>query len=181
MVTSVSISLRSINPVAALTRLRNGALAEHEPSLALMTAAAREAHAIARRHGVAIPRQDWRARLQTVCRATAPNVNSMLADVLQGRRTEIDAINGAVVRLAAAHKTPVVVNRTLWSLIDQSVQRVELKDKSGERMGHRVVQFARHAQPLARGGQLFAHLGLFCQEQVRLLQAFLFGAVQVCQ
>ena len=41
----------------------------------------------------------------------------MLADVLQGRRTEIDAINGAVVRLAAAHKTPVVVNRTLWSLI----------------------------------------------------------------
>ena len=45
----------AINPVAALTRLRNGALAEHEPSLALMTAAAREAHAIARRHGVAIP------------------------------------------------------------------------------------------------------------------------------
>jgi len=32
-----------VNPVAALTRLHNGELAEHEPSLQLMTAAAREA------------------------------------------------------------------------------------------------------------------------------------------
>jgi len=107
----------AINPVAALTRLRNGALAEHEPSLTLMTAAAREAQQIGRKHGVAIPRQDWHARLQTACAATAPNVNSMLADVLHARRTEIDAINGAIVRIAEQHGLAATVNRTLCCLI----------------------------------------------------------------
>lgn len=107
----------AINPVAALTRLRNGALAEHDPSLRLMTAAAREAHTVARRHGVRLPRQDWRARLDTVCHATAPNVNSMLADVLKGRRTEVDAINGAIVRIAEQYGLTTPVNRTLWCLV----------------------------------------------------------------
>jgi 2-dehydropantoate 2-reductase len=107
----------AINPAAALTRLRNGALAEHEPSLKLMTAAAREASAIARAHGISIPEQDWRARLLTICQATAPNVNSMLADILHQRRTEIDAINGAIVRIAEQHDLPASVNRTLWCLI----------------------------------------------------------------
>jgi len=107
----------AINPVAALTRLRNGALAEHEPSLTLMTAAAREAEAIGRKHGVNLPRQDWRARLQVACAATAPNVNSMLADVLHARRTEIDALNAAVVRIAEQHKMRATVNRSLVCLI----------------------------------------------------------------
>ncbi len=107
----------AINPIAALTRLRNGRLAEHEPSLKLMTAAAREAFGIARHHGIHLDDQDWRARLLTVCQATAPNVNSMLADILRRRRTEIDAINGAIVRIAELHHLPAPVNRTLWYLI----------------------------------------------------------------
>jgi len=107
----------AINPAAALTRLRNGALAEHEPSLKLMTAAAREAEGIGRKHGVKLPEVDWRARLQTACAATAPNVNSMLADVLHARRTEIDALNGAVVRIAESHRLPTPVNRALWYLV----------------------------------------------------------------
>lgn len=108
----------AINPVAALTRLRNGALAEHEPSLRLMTAAAREAAQIARKHGINIPVGDWRARLQTVCQATAPNVNSMLADVLHARQTEIHAINGAIVGIAEQHGMPSPVNQTLLCLVN---------------------------------------------------------------
>lgn len=107
----------AINPVAALTRLRNGQLAEHEPSLKVMTAAAREAYTTARKHGVKLVRQDWRARLQTVCQATAPNINSMLQDVLHHRRTEIDALNGAITRIAEQHKQSITVNRTLWYLV----------------------------------------------------------------
>lgn len=107
----------AINPPAALTRLRNGALAAHEPSLKLMTAAAREAFRIARTHGVRVEGQDWRARLQTVCQATETNVNSMLQDVLHARRTEIEAINGAIVRIAEQHDTPAPINRSLWYLL----------------------------------------------------------------
>lgn len=110
----------AINPVAALTRLRNGALTLHEPTLKLMTAAAREAAMVARKQGVRIARQDWRARLLTVCQATASNVNSMLADVLHARRTEIDAINGAIVRTAELHGLQTPINRTLWYLIAAS-------------------------------------------------------------
>ncbi len=107
----------AINPVAALTRLHNGQLAEHEPALKVMTAAAREAYTVARRHGVKLLRQDWRARLVTVCQYTGPNINSMLQDVLHARRTEIDALNGAITRIAEVEKVPVTVNRTLWYLI----------------------------------------------------------------
>ncbi len=113
----------AINPVAALTRLRNGPLAEQESSLALMTAAAREAAHVARAHGITIEEQDWRARLHALCAATAPNINSMLRDVLGQRRTEIDAINGAIVRTAELHGLATPVNRTLWYLIGTIEQR----------------------------------------------------------
>lgn len=108
----------AINPVGALTRLRNGELAEHEPSLKLMTAVARESDAIARRHGIELMDCDWPARLHAVCQATSQNRNSMLQDVLQGRRTEIDAINGAITRTAEQHKLTAPINRTLWYLIN---------------------------------------------------------------
>jgi len=108
----------AINPIAALTRLRNGALVEHEPALRLMTAAAREAYSIARKHGINVARQDWRARLLTICQATAPNINSMLQDVLHARRTEIDALNGAITRIAEQHKVQATVNRSLWYLVN---------------------------------------------------------------
>lgn len=107
----------AINPVAALTHLRNGALVEHEPSLALMTAAAREAARIATRHGVRLTVKDWKARLLTICRATSMNINSMLQDVLRQRPTEVDAINGAIVRTAERNRMQAPVNRSLWYLL----------------------------------------------------------------
>jgi 2-dehydropantoate 2-reductase len=124
---SKAILNAALNPVAALTRLRNGELAEHEESLALMTAAAREAHAIARKHGIAVPATDWRTRLTAVCRATAANTNSMLADLRHGRRTEIDAINGAIVRIADLHNRTAPVNRTLWYLVKTAEMQLDTR------------------------------------------------------
>ena len=118
----------AINPVAALTRLRNGELVTHEHSLGLMVAAAREAYQVARRHGVELPEQDWRTRLLTVCQATSDNINSMLRDVLLARPTEIAALNGAIVRLGDQHAHPAPINRTLWYLVST------LEKTYGERM-----------------------------------------------
>jgi 2-dehydropantoate 2-reductase len=100
--------------------------------LKLMTAAAREAEGIGRKHGINLPEVDWRARLQTACAATAPNVNSMLADVLHSRRTEIDAINGAVVRIAEGRRLPATVNRTLWYLVKTIEEGYGKRVASGE-------------------------------------------------
>ncbi len=107
----------AINPVGALTRLRNGELASNDDTLKMMTAAAREAANIALKHGIKLPETDWRARLLTVCQATANNRNSMLQDVLNNRRTEIDAINGAIVRIADQHRLKAPINRSLWYLL----------------------------------------------------------------
>jgi len=41
----------------------------------------------------------------------------MLQDVRRGARTEIDAINGAVVRMAEVAGVQAPVNRLLWQLV----------------------------------------------------------------
>jgi 2-dehydropantoate 2-reductase len=56
-----------------------------------------------------------------VCEATAGNTASMLQDVLNKKRTEIDSINGAIVREGAALGIPTPVNSTLTSLV-QAIQ-----------------------------------------------------------
>ena len=52
-----------------------------------------------------------------VAAATATNRSSMLQDILHGRVTEIDAINGALVREGLRLAVPTPVNRTLTLLI----------------------------------------------------------------
>ena len=51
----------------------------------------------------------------------------MLQDVLHARRTEIDALNGAITRLAEQYKVPASVNRTLWYLV-QTIEQSYRKE-----------------------------------------------------
>ena len=62
-------------------------------------------------------REDAAEHVLAVARATAANRSSMGQDVDHGRRTEIDAINGAVVRQAESAGIPVPVNRALTALV----------------------------------------------------------------
>jgi 2-dehydropantoate 2-reductase len=41
--------------------------------------------------------EDEVVEVERVCKATAENVSSMLQDVREGRRTEVDSITGVVV------------------------------------------------------------------------------------
>jgi len=50
---------------------------------------------------------------------TAKHESSTLQDLRAGRRTEIDALNGAVVKLAEAHGIDVPVNRRLVTMIHE--------------------------------------------------------------
>ena len=47
------------------------------------------------------------------------NLSSMQQDLLQGRRTEIDFLNGAVVRLGETFGIPCPVNQALTTIIRQ--------------------------------------------------------------
>lgn len=102
-----------INPVAAITRLRNGDLISVAEAAALVRAAVAEAAAVAAARGLPVAPARAAASLREVCRATAKNVNSMLQDVLHHRRTEIEAINGAIVAAAERVGTAAPVNEFL--------------------------------------------------------------------
>jgi len=107
----------AINPLTALLRVKNGELLENPSARALMGNLARETAEVAKALGVALPFPGPELAAEEVAQRTAENQSSMLQDVLRGAPTEIDAINGAVVRLAEEKNIQVPVNRTVWSLV----------------------------------------------------------------
>jgi 2-dehydropantoate 2-reductase len=106
----------AINPLTALLRVPNGALPDLPEAWDLALAAAREAMAVAAASGITLT-MDPETRLRQVCTATAANRSSMLQDVLAGRPTEIEALNGQVVARGATLKVPTPVNHVLTQLI----------------------------------------------------------------
>jgi 2-dehydropantoate 2-reductase len=106
-----------INALTGILRVPNGLLAEVEPATALMATAVDEAVQVARAKGVTLPYDDPQERVKAVAIATGPNRSSMLSDVLRGVPTEIDVINGAIVREGASLGIQTPINQTLVWLI----------------------------------------------------------------
>jgi len=93
----------AINPVTAILGVPNGTLAELEPLRRLVAALAQEGGSIARRCGVEVP-PDLPERAVALCQMTASNRSSMLQDVERGNETELESINGVLLREAATHR-----------------------------------------------------------------------------
>ncbi len=119
-----------INPVTALTRRPNGAVVEDPNLWRVASAAAAEAAMVAEAegHGFGGPGAAVEA-LRRVARATAGNISSMLQDVLACRRTEVEAINGEIVRRAERHGVDTPVNTILYRL----VKGLEAREECGTR------------------------------------------------
>jgi 2-dehydropantoate 2-reductase len=106
-----------LNTLTAILRLRVGDLYAHPEGRRLCETVALEVAAVARAEGVPLPDETALAHLQEVATAAARHQPSMLVDVLRGRRTEIECLSGAVVRLAAKHGLPVPANAMIAGLI----------------------------------------------------------------
>lgn len=105
-----------INAVTALCGIDNGMVAALAPARRLCEAAVSEAVAVARAEGIDLS-EDMTERVLAVAEATASNRSSMRQDVEGRRPTEIEAINGAVVRRAQKHGLGAPVNWTLMQLV----------------------------------------------------------------
>ncbi len=107
----------AINPLTALLGVPNGELATQDETRRIMRQVVEEAQAVAEAEGVMLDAQTLYESVLTVCRKTAPNRSSMLMDVLNERRTEIDAINGAVTLRGEAQAIRTPTNELLWKLV----------------------------------------------------------------
>jgi 2-dehydropantoate 2-reductase len=107
----------AINPLTAITKLKNGELLEYNEIRRLLNMTAVEAAHVAAAREVSLPYDDAPSVVEAVCRATSSNVSSMLQDVLRQKRTEIDAINGAIVDEAGKAEIEAPVNETLTYLV----------------------------------------------------------------
>ncbi len=107
----------SINPLAALAGAPNGRLVKDKGLAGLLESVCREATAVARAAGIALDADEMVRRTRLVARRTAANRPSMLQDLDHGRRTEIDAITGAVLRAADRAGRDAPLARALYALV----------------------------------------------------------------
>lgn len=116
-----------INALTAITRLNNGRLIEFEGTREILKDAVTEAVKVAKRKRIKLIYDDPLSKVESVCEATATNVSSMLQDILRQKRTEIDFINGVIVRQGKSLGIATPVNEILVNLVKTIEQSYKLR------------------------------------------------------
>jgi 2-dehydropantoate 2-reductase len=106
----------STNPVGALTLLHHGAATRFEPTGQLFNDLIAEGEAVAGKLGIVL-HGDPRQLVQKGASAPGRHRASMLQDILAKRQTEVDFMNGAIVKSGERLGVPTPLNRALWELI----------------------------------------------------------------
>jgi 2-dehydropantoate 2-reductase len=116
-----------INPITAMTGTDVGGIADDRLN-PLKQLVVDECLAVARAEGIVLD-GDFLTIITTVFGASR-NIASMRQDLIKGRPTEIDYMNGAVVRLGAQHGIGCPVNSALTTII-RALERKSLKSEVG--------------------------------------------------
>lgn len=103
------------NPVGALTGLHHGAATFFPPTGELFEALIVEGEAVA--HALGIQPHDPREMVRAGANAPGKHKSSMLQDVEARRQTEVEFMNGAIVREGERAGVPTPLNRAVWQLI----------------------------------------------------------------
>lgn len=106
----------STNPVGALTQLHHGGATRFPNTGQLFEDLIAEGEAVARALGITL-HGDPRNMVQKGANAPGKHRASMLQDVLAKRQTEVDFMNGAIVRWGEQAGVPTPLNRALWQLV----------------------------------------------------------------
>ena len=107
----------AMNATCALTGASGESVLTSPAAYEWVGLVAEETAEVARALGVSLPYADPAARVRQHCRDVGRSRPSMLQDFEHGRPTEIDAINGAVVREGARLGVPTPYNQALLLLV----------------------------------------------------------------
>lgn len=104
------------NPVGALTLLHHGAATRFPATAQLFNDLIVEGEVVAKALGIEL-HGDPRALVQKGASAPGKHRASMLQDVLAKRPTEVDFMNGAIVKWGEETGIPTPLNKAVWELI----------------------------------------------------------------
>ena len=110
------------NGLSAITQMPYGRIVAAEGLVDVIADIVSECLAVATADGIRVP-EDIRAAVAGIAQSMATQKSSTAYDVARGRRSEIDYINGYVVRRASTHGIPTPVNRTILALVRLLEQR----------------------------------------------------------
>ena len=118
----------ALNPLAALLRVPYGELGKNQETRAIMKEIVTEIYQIAAWRSIALPQKSaeeyFDHLIDQLIPATASHHASMLQDLQKGRRTEIDALNGAISQMAAAQGLAAPNNCLITRLIHFCESRI---------------------------------------------------------
>lgn len=106
-----------INPLTAIWRIKNGELLLSEQRLDVMRQLYDEVIEVYEAAGIEVS-SSWWEDILAVCRATANNTSSMLADILQSKMTESQWINGSIIKMGQDHHISTPTNDCVYHLIE---------------------------------------------------------------
>jgi 2-dehydropantoate 2-reductase len=106
------------NPVGALTRLTHGRVCEDTALRRFVSGLVDEGKAVAAAQGIELDADPE----ELIDHAAKPEVGydhkaSMLQDVEARRQTEVDYLNGGIVRFGEEHGVPTPLNAGIWALV----------------------------------------------------------------
>lgn len=112
-----------LNTLCAITNQNVGEAVTAPEVWPLLDGVADEIAAAAQARKISLTSADARGFLRSVAEEARTHEPSMLIDVRNGRRTEIDCLNGAVLRICEQHAIPAPYNRALLAMIRAIEQR----------------------------------------------------------
>jgi len=104
------------NALSALGRLPYGALVQRPGVVEVMRDVVAECLAVAQAEGVVVP-GDVPAAVRRIAATMPTQFSSTAQDLMRGKPSEIDHLNGHVVRRGEALGVPTPANRVLWTLV----------------------------------------------------------------
>lgn len=114
-----------INPLTAICRVRNGYIVENENIWQVAERVANEGERLMGKLGYEFNAIE---EVKRVAMMTAKNKSSMLQDVLRGKRTEVDFINGAIVKKCKELGIECIYNELLWKIVKGIEYGIALRD-----------------------------------------------------
>ena len=105
------------NAISALTRKKYGPIAEDPGTIEVMKQVVIEAVAVAGAAGVPLSVGGMTEAALKLGKAMPEALSSTAQDIARGKPTEIDSLNGFLVRKGAELGVPTPVNQTLYSLV----------------------------------------------------------------